>query len=932
MYVNYRMVVDFARPNKSNTILVAEDDANSRNCLFTLLFDKAPFDMTGVVTAEVRAIKPSGAVVIDTAHLHLDEEDHLINEIDYLLPSSLTDETGTVTLTITLSDNLGARITSFEFYLKIRNALYNEDDYIDDDDMAGFRDLLNRTRAALARMEVMVQQDALPNPYPIRITVDNVEYEYNGDSLVEILMGEVAYLGSVSGEVEITEDDSAAAIAVAAAEAAAESKEECDGVLADVTDIVNNFESAIPTVTVTKDVEHHQAIITVTDKNGVTSTTIDDGVPGVTPDITVTATTDALSSQTPTVTVTKTGTDEAPSFALAFSGLKGSDGSGSPTWGSIGGTLSNQTDLKNALDAKANTSDIPDDLSDLNDDSSHRLVTDTEKSTWNGKSDFSGSYNDLSNKPSIPADLDDLSDVTLSTPSNGQVLKYDGSKWVNGSGGSAATYLDDLTDVTLTTPTNGDYLKYDGTKWVNGSGGGTATASWGNISGTLSNQTDLKNALDAKADSSAVPSNLSDLSDDSSHRLVTDTEKSTWNAKSTFSGSYNDLTNKPTIPSNLSDLSDDSSHRVVTDTEKSTWNAKSNFSGSYNDLTNKPTIPGDLDDLSDVSFSNLSNGQVLKYNGSGWTNANESGGTTTWGSITGTLSSQTDLQTELNAKYDTNDTAETDIADADYFPFYDSSASAKRKSLWSNIKAKLKTYFDDIYRKEPHNYLVISSLVDNTTLADIAMTVQKNVGGQVTSITANGTTPSNKSVAWGLASYTFTLDAGTYILSGCPSGGSQNTYCLLIYGPSLNALYDVGEGVEFTLDTEQNIHVELIIRSNITVSNKTFTPMIRRSGTSSSFSVGLYDDANLTYRMDGFSTIQTQSNGKVVFDNLNPNYGYDLYWYTFNDIDVDTSAMPYHTHVKRESGTQSGTMKLTYTIANGTDGTTRFTLRIMKAF
>lgn len=57
------------------------------------------------------------------------------------------------------------------------------------------------------------------------------------------------------------------------------------------------------------------------------------------------------------------------------------------------------------------------------------------------------------------------------------------------------------------------------------------------------------------------------------------------------SGSYNDLSDKPTIPSALSALTDDSSHRTVTDTEKAAWNAKSDFSGSYNDLTNKPTIP-----------------------------------------------------------------------------------------------------------------------------------------------------------------------------------------------------------------------------------------------------------------------------------------------------------------------------------------------------
>lgn len=57
-----------------------------------------------------------------------------------------------------------------------------------------------------------------------------------------------------------------------------------------------------------------------------------------------------------------------------------------------------------------------------------------------------------------------------------------------------------------------------------------------------------------------------------------------------FSGDYNDLSNKPTIPDDLADLNDDSTHRLVTDTEKTTWNGKSDFSGSYTDLTDKPTL------------------------------------------------------------------------------------------------------------------------------------------------------------------------------------------------------------------------------------------------------------------------------------------------------------------------------------------------------
>ena len=46
------------------------------------------------------------------------------------------------------------------------------------------------------------------------------------------------------------------------------------------------------------------------------------------------------------------------------------------------------------------------------------------------------------------------------------------------------------------------------------------------------------------------------------------------NANSGGVTSYNDLTDKPTIPTALSDLSEDATHRVVTDTEKTTWNGK----------------------------------------------------------------------------------------------------------------------------------------------------------------------------------------------------------------------------------------------------------------------------------------------------------------------------------------------------------------------
>lgn len=52
--------------------------------------------------------------------------------------------------------------------------------------------------------------------------------------------------------------------------------------------------------------------------------------------------------------------------------------------------------------ALPDTTEIPKNLSDLQDDAEHRTVTDTEKQSWNDKSDFSGNYEDLEGKPTIP--------------------------------------------------------------------------------------------------------------------------------------------------------------------------------------------------------------------------------------------------------------------------------------------------------------------------------------------------------------------------------------------------------------------------------------------------------------------------------------------------------------------------------------------------
>ena len=69
-----------------------------------------------------------------------------------------------------------------------------------------------------------------------------------------------------------------------------------------------------------------------------------------------------------------------------------------------------------------------------------------------------------------------------------------------------------------------------------------------------------------------------------------------------------------------------------------------------------------------------------------------SGASVSWGEIDGDIEDQADLSAELAKKYDENDTAETNIADDDYFPFYDTSATEKRKTLFSTLKTAVKTF------------------------------------------------------------------------------------------------------------------------------------------------------------------------------------------------------------------------------------------------
>lgn len=206
----------------------------------------------------------------------------------------------------------------------------------------------------------------------------------------------------------------------------------------------------------------------------------------------------------------------------------------------------------------------------------------------------SGDYNDLSNKPSIPATASDVSALP-DTTNYGASLSLS----INDTTYVVTATLKDQNGNTLGTAQTIDLPlesvvvsgRYDSTNKkviLTLKDGSEIDFSVADLISGLQTEITSTNKLNA------------DLIDDSTstNKFVSSSDKTNWNSKVdasslatvATSGSYNDLTDKPTIPS----------AQVNSD-----WNASSGVaqilnkpelatvatSGSYNDLSNKPTIP-----------------------------------------------------------------------------------------------------------------------------------------------------------------------------------------------------------------------------------------------------------------------------------------------------------------------------------------------------
>ena len=210
---------------------------------------------------------------------------------------------------------------------------------------------------------------------------------------------------------------------------------------------------------------------------------------------------------------------------------------------------------------------------------------------------------------------------------------FTANKWIKvNSGGTALEWTDapqtalssinDINDVTITNAQGDQLLKWDGSKWVNFTPSylTSFTETDPNVPSHVKNITQANiTTWNAKSDVAA----LNDLSDVSTGTVYTGSvlkyNGSVWAAgvdsdaqadwAQSNSSAADFIKNKPTIPS----------AQIQAD-----WNQTTTSSLDF--IKNKPTIPNKIQDLSNVTITSPSNGQVLKWNGTEWINDTDATG------------------------------------------------------------------------------------------------------------------------------------------------------------------------------------------------------------------------------------------------------------------------------------------------------------------
>ena len=295
------------------------------------------------------------------------------------------------------------------------------------------------------------------------------------------------------------------------------------------------------------------------------------------------------------------------------------------------------------------------------------------------------------------------------------------------------------------------------------------------------------------------------------------------------SGDYDDLVNKPTIPTvNDATLT---IQKNGSDVATFTANASSNVTANVTVPTTTSELTNNSDFVSDASYvhtdNNFTTAEKTKLSGI------ESGA-------------------EVNVQSDWN---QTDNTKDDYIKNKPSSEVKTATDTFTTVNGGLleECNIELVPVQDLHGYLepwvggsrknkiplTLANLkVWNTagtwnnniyTINAVTFTVNTDNGGNVTGIVLNGSPNINSGsilVISPLDSSNYYVTDAQYVINGCPSGGSSDTYYLIYWDALLGGGFDTGSGYSFTYKGN-NVNIRIGIKYGYTANNLLFKPMIR---------------------------------------------------------------------------------------------------------
>ena len=185
------------------------------------------------------------------------------------------------------------------------------------------------------------------------------------------------------------------------------------------------------------------------------------------------------------------------------------------------------------------------------------------------------------------------------------------------------------------------------------------------------------------------------------------------------------------------------------------------------------------------------------------------------------------LTTDVNKKANSDDVYDKATADSRFLGIDATADKAVADENGSNISETFSTMKNDIAINRTTLGTQCKNLLKNNAVTQTVSGVTFTINDDK-SITVNGTATSMVQISLGDIT-----ENGSYILTGCPSGGSTSTYMLslTVFRTDGTKTYsnETGNGRSIVFDSEKHIRIKFLIQINsgVTVSNLTFKPMLR---------------------------------------------------------------------------------------------------------